>query len=638
MSIRKLPDDVVNKIAAGEILVRPMNAVKELVENSIDAGAKNITIVINGGGLTSIQIIDDGCGIPTNDHALLCERFATSKLKSFDDLNSGVVSSFGFRGEALASVSLVGHVSVYTKSIKSSEGHGYESRYSAGKLLPGYPSPVPFNGSSGTRIIVEDLFFNNPVKKSSFKSSSNEYRLILDLVSRLAISFPDMNFSLKKSHETYFDIQTQTNDSRPDRITSLFGIDSNFLLHSDSTILSPPPYPLESVEYIISKPEASVSKTLSTILINNRLVELSSFTKQFQCEFSDPYFLFLKLVIKPDAIDVNVSPTKKSVVILNESEIIAFVTNQIMDKVIQSRKVKIIKLKPISFTQDKTTSKSSVSSNFKIHTCPRQNFFTTVFGVSENPVPMSQVSLAFTQQEPFETVPTPQKRNSDNSITCHPIVEKLQEKYVCDFTRFSSGKNPKDSIVRIGEINNRFIICQYFSHLCICDVLFLGEFLIKWYLISNWLDLLDGISEDDHCSELPLWISNLVGMKNNELVFERFPSIVSSNCEISGDEAVAVLHDLRQVVGGGDFSELSVDSLDGLLTFLSRKCIERDLENSSERIWNTVVKNGRFYPPIPVGSEKHLQDVPLFVATEKSQFFFRQLISLKELYKEFERC
>ena len=141
MSIRKLPDDVINKIAAGEILVRPVNAVKEMIENSIDARSENITIIISGGGLNSIQIIDDGRGIPTSDHGLLCERFATSKLSEFDDLRSGKVSSFGFRGEALASVSLVGHVSVYTKTCDSSESHGYESRYSGGQLLPGYPTP-----------------------------------------------------------------------------------------------------------------------------------------------------------------------------------------------------------------------------------------------------------------------------------------------------------------------------------------------------------------------------------------------------------------------------------------------------------------------------------------------------------------
>jgi len=695
MSIRKLPEDVVNKIAAGEILVRPVNAIKELIENSIDAGAKNITVIVSGGGLSSIQIIDDGSGIAIADHALLCERFATSKLRSFEELNSGRIASFGFRGEALASVSLVGHVSVYSKHMLSSDSHGYESRYSSGKLLPGYPVPVPFNGVSGTRILVEDLFFNNPVKKSSFKSSSHEYRLILDLVSRFAIAFPSIDFSLKKSHETCFDIQVRTDQSRLSRIESLFGIDSNLLIDGDSVsvpIDTELPYPLLSFEFVTSKSD-STTKSSPIILINERIVEFSSFSKLFDSEYVSQFggvapFLFLKICIKPDSVDVNVSPTKKTVVFINEQEINSFIVNSIMTKIIASRKIKLIKLKPLSFSSSELkkprlgdigdsqlplipTSQPVTTASFKIHTCPRQNFFTVtapdIVKVDEETLsnfikPSSQVSLAFSQLESSQnddqqliTKLSPSLPDvSQSSQPCRikrfipPEATTLVDQYTIQFSNLSGNRGtPKDALILIGQITEKFVICQYFSHLCICNVKFLGEFLIKWWLVSKWVTCGDNVGEEHRVQGVPLWIHDLLGIRRvgDDTTIDRMPSLIGQSLvqSLTRPEANDIVQRLIAFCTNDSFvlSSLSPDSLDWVLTFIAHEIVEMEFASSNEKIWNAIVKNGKFYPSVPVSDKPTSPPEPLTTnnaTATKSQFFFKEIISLKELYKEFERC
>jgi DNA mismatch repair protein MLH1 len=228
MVIKRLTPDVINRIAAGEVIVRPTNAVKELMENSLDACASCITIIIGGGGLQTINILDDGKGISVDDHTLLCERFATSKLRTADDLSDGSLHSFGFRGEALASISLVSHIAVTSKTEGDHASAGYESRFKDGCLLPGYPLLVPFSGHMGTRIVIDDLFYNNPVRKRAFKNPSTEYKKILELVSRFAISFTGVEFKVRKLGGTSFDLFEEVSDARKDsrlrRIESLTGI------------------------------------------------------------------------------------------------------------------------------------------------------------------------------------------------------------------------------------------------------------------------------------------------------------------------------------------------------------------------------------------------------------------------------
>ncbi|KAK3059611.1 DNA mismatch repair protein [Coniosporium uncinatum] len=150
--IQALSQDVVNKIAAGEIIVAPVHALKELVENAVDAGATQLEIVVRDGGLKVLQISDNGCGIDKEDLPILCERFTTSKLKAFEDLTS--IGTYGFRGEALASISHIAHLSVTTKTKESS--CAWKAHYSGGKLVAPKPGqsaePKATHGRQGTQI------------------------------------------------------------------------------------------------------------------------------------------------------------------------------------------------------------------------------------------------------------------------------------------------------------------------------------------------------------------------------------------------------------------------------------------------------------------------------------------------------
>ena len=195
--IYKLDDSVVNQIAAGEILQRPWNAVKELIENSHDASATSISVVAAEGGLSSLTVTDNGCGINYDDLSLVCERFATSKLTRFEDLQT--VQTFGFRGEALASISQVSRLTVVSRVAGSK--CAYKAFYVGGKMTPisgsGSADPVPCAGIQGTGIIVDGLFYNLPTRRSSF-SADEEYQRILTLCQKYAILWSDICFSCGK--------------------------------------------------------------------------------------------------------------------------------------------------------------------------------------------------------------------------------------------------------------------------------------------------------------------------------------------------------------------------------------------------------------------------------------------------------
>jgi len=165
--IKKLDEHVINRIAAGEVIQRPSSAIKELLENCLDAGSKHISIVLKSGGLELLQISDDGCGIARGDLPILCERFTTSKLKTFEDLTN--IGTFGFRGEALASISHVAHIRVVSRTIDSP--CAYSVRYENCCMLE---EPIAVAGLDGTTITVENLFYNLPTRRQALQTTDEQ--------------------------------------------------------------------------------------------------------------------------------------------------------------------------------------------------------------------------------------------------------------------------------------------------------------------------------------------------------------------------------------------------------------------------------------------------------------------------------
>ncbi|EFR00323.1 DNA mismatch repair protein mutL [Nannizzia gypsea CBS 118893] len=333
--IQALDPDVINKIAAGEIIVAPMHALKELIENSVDAGSTSVEILVREGGLKLLQITDNGHGIDNDDLPILCERFTTSKLQAFEDLSS--IATYGFRGEALASISHVAHLTVTTKTAGSS--CAWRAHYSDGKLVPAKPgqsaSPKPIAGRKGTQITVEDLFYNVPTRRRAFRSASEEYAKILDIVGRYAVHCSGTAFSCKKHGEAGVSLSTSINSSIVDRIRQLHGgAVANELV---SLEVDDKRWGCRTSAWVTNA-NYHAKKTTLLIFINHRSVESTAIKRAVEQTYSTFLpkgghpFVYLDLEIEPQRLDVNVHPTKREVNFLNEDEIIESICSAIRTK------------------------------------------------------------------------------------------------------------------------------------------------------------------------------------------------------------------------------------------------------------------------------------------------------------------
>ncbi|XP_051508036.1 DNA mismatch repair protein Mlh1 [Myxocyprinus asiaticus] len=330
--IRRLDETVVNRIAAGEIIQRPANAIKEMMENCLDAKATNIQITVKEGGLKLILIQDNGTGIRKEDMEIVCERFTTSKLQTFEDLSS--IATYGFRGEALASVSHVAHVTITTKTADAK--CAYRASYCDGKLKS---SPKPCAGNQGTLISVEDLFYNVSTRRKALKSPSEEYSRIIEVVSRYAIHNSGKSFAVKKQGEMVADVKTLPNASVLDNIRVVFGVAVSRELIEVGCEDQKLAFKLKGY---ISNANYSVKKCILILFINHRLVESSALKKAIETVYTAYLpknthpFLYLSLEIAPQNIDVNVHPTKHEVHFLHEDCIIESVQKHIESKLLGS--------------------------------------------------------------------------------------------------------------------------------------------------------------------------------------------------------------------------------------------------------------------------------------------------------------
>ncbi|GJN66815.1 DNA mismatch repair protein Mlh1 [Purpureocillium lilacinum] len=333
--IRALDPAVVNKIAAGEIIVAPVHALKELIENAVDAGSTAIEIVVKDGGLKQLQITDNGGGIQREDLPILCERHTTSKITKFEDLTT--IGTYGFRGEALASISHIAHLSVTTRTKDSDVG--WRAHYLDGKLAPPKPGqpaePKMMASRPGTQITVEDLFFNVPTRRRAFRSHGEEFNKIIDMVGRYAIHCAGVGFTCKKGGEASNTLSIQAQASPTDRIRQIHGSNVANELIEFSTSADRWGY---TAHGIVTNANYHIKKTTLLLFINHRAVESGNIKKAIEQVYASYLpkgghpFVYLSLEIDPGRVDVNVHPTKREVHFLNEDEIIQDVCNKIEEE------------------------------------------------------------------------------------------------------------------------------------------------------------------------------------------------------------------------------------------------------------------------------------------------------------------
>jgi DNA mismatch repair protein MutL len=304
--IRLLPETVANQVAAGEVVERPASVVKELVENSLDAGARNVDVVIRRGGISLIRVIDDGCGMDRDDALLSLERHATSKIRSVNDLQA--VSTLGFRGEALPSIASVSRFRVTTR-----EPHaiaGTEVLVNGGKI-----DIVRDGGEApGTQIEVRSLFYNLPARRKFLRSENTEGRNVEHQIHLQAIGHPDIGFTFVRDDRTLFQLPSTT--TLGDRIRDLYGIE--FL----QRLLQVKHAPSDKIRIDGFIGQAGVSRqnrSQQLVFVNGRAIESSLITGAVREGYHTALmkgqypvtFLFIQL--DPGAVDVNVHPAKREV-------------------------------------------------------------------------------------------------------------------------------------------------------------------------------------------------------------------------------------------------------------------------------------------------------------------------------------
>ncbi|HWQ79263.1 MAG TPA: DNA mismatch repair endonuclease MutL [Anaerovoracaceae bacterium] len=319
--IIELPKNVADKIAAGEVVDRPVSVVKELTENSIDAGATSIVVEIRNGGKTYIRITDNGSGIAREDAELAFKRHATSKIRSASDLDH--IVSLGFRGEALASIAAVSKVELITKT--AGEKSGIRIRMEGGEILEQEDTGCP----EGTTVIVEDLFFNTPARLKFLKPDASESTLIIDLITKIALAYPHIKIRLINNGNILF--STAGKGDIYSNILTIFSRQiGEKLIH-----LQEEDGPM-SLEAFISAPDNSKTNRKSQIyFVNGRYISSKAMENAVSDAYQEKLFegrypvAFLFLQVAPEKLDVNIHPNKKEVRFDDERPVKDFITESI---------------------------------------------------------------------------------------------------------------------------------------------------------------------------------------------------------------------------------------------------------------------------------------------------------------------
>ncbi len=453
--IKILPDNIANKIAAGEVVQRPESVLKELVENAIDAGAKNVEVFIKRAGKVLVQVVDDGIGMNEEDAILSLQRHATSKISSLDDLNE--LSTFGFRGEALSSIASVSIFELKTETEDSDIGTFIKVENDEMKIEKG-------SFAKGTSISVKNLFYNTPARRNFLKSHATELKHLIDTFKKIALSNNEISFKFWNDDDLVFQFDAGTRD---ERMQSVFA--DNIL---DALIKVEEITEYISITGYISKPTfLNKSKSEQYLYINGRYVTNKSINhavfKAYDhlLEKGDYPFFVLFLELDAKKIDINVHPSKLEVKFDDEKNIYNFV------KAVAQKSLGHYDLIPnIEFDEnsstDKLVNKYSNPSQQNDFT-DRPNFVGGQQTTSPKPKSFSESEIDLL----FNSLNKDIKKSAPKDFAEHPFDEKQNtEIYHTSSSNISSEEEtPKHDSTFIVALHNKYILTPIKSGLMIID-------------------------------------------------------------------------------------------------------------------------------------------------------------------------
>lgn len=449
--INVLPKEIYQLIAAGEVVERPSSVVKEMIENSLDAGAKNITLEIKNGGSTYIRITDDGCGIERDDVRKVFISHATSKISKKDDLNS--IATLGFRGEAMASISAVSKVELLTKAENEEIGTRYE--IAGGEELEFDDAGCP----NGTTIVVRDIFFNTPARMKFLKKDVTEGNQVAGIVDRMAISHPEISFRFIRDGKQV--LITSGNGDLKSTVYSVLGKEMSDILMSVDYSFND-----MRITGFVSKPTASrKSRAGQYFYINNRIVKSKTAMAALEQAYKNTIMVgrfpacVLNIELNPAQVDVNVHPAKTEVRFANEKPIFDLVYYAVKTAIENDRTVKEVEFKenPIYRQEPKNVYQNNDNKSFQakfdffkkkdeppsqqvIKTKPRENFWQVEapkpeYKIARDEKPKARVDINIEYEEPEENS-TAKSEDAPKERDIEKVVitdEKDNENFIPNF-------------------------------------------------------------------------------------------------------------------------------------------------------------------------------------------------------------
>ena len=449
--INVLPKEIYQLIAAGEVVERPSSVVKEMIENSLDAGAKNITLEIKNGGSTYIRITDDGCGIERDDVRKVFISHATSKISKKDDLNS--IGTLGFRGEAMASISAVSKVELLTKAENEEIGTRYE--IAGGEELEFDDAGCP----NGTTIVVRYIFFNTPARMKFLKKDVTEGNQVAGIVDRMAISHPEISFRFIRDGKQV--LITSGNGDLKSTVYSVLGKEM-----SDSLMSVDYSFNDMRITGFVSKPTASrKSRAGQYFYINNRIVKSKTAMAALEQAYKNTIMVgrfpacVLNIELNPAQVDVNVHPAKTEVRFANEKPIFDLVYYAVKTAIENDRTVKEVEFKenPIYRQEPKNVYQNNDNKSFQakfdffkkkdeppsqqvIKTKPREDFWQVEapkpeYKIARDENPKARVDINIEYEEP-EEISTAKSEDALKEQDIEKVVitdEKDNENFIPNF-------------------------------------------------------------------------------------------------------------------------------------------------------------------------------------------------------------